>query len=76
MQDDILDIESDTSVLGKPQGSDCKANKLTYPALLGLEGAKVKANQLYQDALAALASLPYDTDELKAFAHYIIARKF
>ncbi|KKO44152.1 geranyl transferase [Arsukibacterium ikkense] len=76
VQDDILDIESDTAVLGKPQGSDCKANKLTYPALLGLEGAKTKANQLYQDALAALARLPYNTDELKAFAHYIIARKF
>ena len=76
VQDDILDIESDTIVLGKPQGSDCKANKLTYPALLGLEEAKEKAKQLYQDALAALSDLPYDTDELKAFAHYIIARKF
>ncbi len=76
VQDDILDIESDTLVLGKPQGSDCKANKLTYPALLGLDGAKRKAEQLYQDALAALASLPYNTDELEAFAHYIIARKF
>lgn len=76
VQDDILDIESDTVVLGKPQGSDSKANKLTYPALLGLDGAKAKARQLYQDALAALASLPYNTDELKAFAHYIIARKY
>jgi farnesyl diphosphate synthase len=76
VQDDILDIESDTTVLGKPQGSDCKSNKLTYPTLLGLEGAKAKAHQLYQDALAELAKLPYNTDELKAFAHYIIARKF
>lgn len=76
VQDDILDIESDTTVLGKPQGSDCKANKLTYPALLGLEQAKAKAKQLYHDALTALSSLPYDTVELKAFAHYIIARKF
>ena len=38
--------------------------------------AKAKANQLYHDALTALSSLPYDTVELKAFAHYIIARKF
>lgn len=76
VQDDILDIESDTLVLGKPQGSDCKANKMTYPALLGLDQAKAKAQQLYQDALAALSCLPYDTDELKAFAHYIVARKF
>ncbi|HAW93843.1 MULTISPECIES: (2E,6E)-farnesyl diphosphate synthase [unclassified Arsukibacterium] len=76
VQDDILDIESDTTVLGKPQGSDSKANKLTYPALLGLQEAKAKAHQLYQEALAALVSLPYNTDELQAFAHYIIARKF
>lgn len=76
VQDDILDIESDTQTLGKPQGSDLKANKATYPALLGLAGAKQKAMQLYQEALAALERLPYNTAELQAFAHYIIARKF
>lgn len=76
VQDDILDIESDTQTLGKPQGSDLKANKATYPALLGLEGAREKAQQLYQTALSALTRLPYDTTELQSFAHYIIARKF
>ena len=54
VQDDILDIESDTKTLGKPQGSDSKSNKSTYPALLGLDNAKAKAQQLYQDALNAL----------------------
>lgn len=76
VQDDILDIESDTQTLGKPQGSDSKANKATYPALLGLEQAKVKAQQLYQDALNALSKLPYNTDELRSFAQYIIERRF
>lgn len=76
VQDDILDIESDTQTLGKPQGSDLKANKSTYPALLGLAGAKEKARQLYQEALSAVQRLPYDTTELQSFAHYIIARKF
>ncbi|MEH8017884.1 (2E,6E)-farnesyl diphosphate synthase [Rheinheimera muenzenbergensis] len=76
VQDDILDIESDTQTLGKPQGSDTKANKSTYPALLGLPQAKEKAQQLYQDALDALAALPYNTDELRGFARYIIERKF
>ena len=76
VQDDILDIESDTVTLGKPQGSDTKANKSTYPALLGLEGAKAKARQLYQDALNALTKLPYNTDELRAFAQYIVERRF
>ncbi|GAB60510.1 (2E,6E)-farnesyl diphosphate synthase [Rheinheimera nanhaiensis] len=76
VQDDILDIESDTQTLGKPQGSDSKANKATYPALLGLEPAKAKAQQLYQDALNALSKLPYNTDELRSFAQYIIERRF
>lgn len=76
VQDDILDIESDTQTLGKPQGSDLKANKSTYPALLGLAGAKEKARLLYLDALSALERLPYNTTELQSFAHYIIARKF
>ena len=76
VQDDILDIEGDTKTLGKPQGSDLKANKSTYPALLGLDGAKQKAWQLYQAALTALDKLPGDTSELRAFAHYIIARTF
>lgn len=76
VQDDILDIESDSQTLGKPQGSDSKANKATYPMLLGLPQAKAKAQQLYQDALNALASLPYNTDELRQFAQYIVDRRF
>lgn len=76
VQDDILDIESDTLILGKPQGSDHAANKATYPALLGLEQAKQKAQQLLQEANSALQSLPYNTNELQAFAKYVIERKF
>ncbi|MCC5825791.1 (2E,6E)-farnesyl diphosphate synthase [Alkalimonas sp.] len=75
VQDDILDIESDTETLGKPQGSDHQANKATYPALLGLPEAKRKAEQLYQDAIAALVQLPYPGDELQALAQFLIARK-
>jgi len=40
--DDILDIEGDTLVLGKNQGADLALNKPTYPALLGMDGARVK----------------------------------
>ena len=74
VQDDILDITGDTQILGKPQGSDLALNKSTYPALLGLEQAKEKADQLYQEALHALSQLPYNTQLLALFAHYIINR--
>lgn len=74
VQDDILDITSDTQTLGKPQGSDLAANKSTYPALLGLEGAKQKAQSLVDDALQALANIPYDTQLLEDFARFIVER--
>ncbi len=76
VQDDILDIEGDTAILGKPQGSDQQANKATYPALLGLPAAKAKAQLLFAEAKQALTMLPYDTQPLSAFAHYVIARSF
>lgn len=76
VQDDILDVEGDTATLGKPQGSDQQSNKATYPALLGMEQAKAKAQQLYREATNALAQLPYDTEELSQLAHYIVHRSF
>ncbi len=66
VQDDILDIISDTETLGKPQGSDQDLNKSTYPSLLGLEGAQQKAHSLLQEALHALESIPYNTSLLKS----------
>lgn len=74
IKDDILDIEGDTETLGKPQGSDIAADKVTYPALLGLEGAKHHAEQQYQLALAALDELPYNSELLQSFARHIIER--
>ncbi|KLN62914.1 MULTISPECIES: (2E,6E)-farnesyl diphosphate synthase [Vibrio] len=75
VQDDILDIISDTETLGKPQGSDQELNKSTYPALLGLDGAINKAHTLLNEALQALAAIPYNTELLEEFARYVIERK-
>jgi farnesyl diphosphate synthase len=74
VRDDIIDIISSEEELGKPAGSDVSANKSTYPALLGLAGAQQKADNLYQQALQALATLPYNTDNLAEFATFIIKR--
>jgi farnesyl diphosphate synthase len=72
--DDVLDIISDTDTLGKPQGSDEQANKMTYPALLGLEGAQQKAKDLVNQAVQELQLLPYNTELLCQLANYIIER--
>lgn len=74
VQDDIIDITSTQEQLGKPSGSDLAANKSTYPALLGLQGAQQKAENLFQQALQALARLPYNTQSLADFATFIIKR--
>ena len=74
VHDDILDIEGSTEKLGKPQGSDLEAAKATYPALLGLDGAKTEARRLISEALQALQPLPYNTDILESFAMLVIER--
>ncbi len=74
VRDDVIDITSTEEELGKPAGSDIASNKSTYPALLGLDGAQQKAEQLYQQSLQALAALPYNTQNLAEFATFIVHR--
>jgi len=74
VQDDIIDLTSTEEQLGKPVGSDLAANKSTYPSLLGLQGAQDKAENLLQQALQALARLPYNTQSLANFATFIVKR--
>lgn len=76
VQDDILDIESDTSVLGKQQGADMARDKPTYPALLGLEGARQLAGSLRDQAVEALQPLGSGSQRLQQLAHYIVQRHF
>lgn len=75
VQDDVLDIIASTEELGKPQGSDTDSNKSTYPKLLGLAGAQQTATSLIEDALSALAKLPYNSQLIAEFARYIIERR-
>ncbi|MER2493079.1 (2E,6E)-farnesyl diphosphate synthase [Catenovulum sediminis] len=75
IQDDILDVTASTEALGKPQGSDEKLNKSTYPGLLGLEQAIEKAEQVYQSALEQIRDLPYNTQSLFNFARFIVQRQ-
>lgn len=76
VKDDILDIEGDTDVIGKPVGSDEGMNKSTFPALMGLESARQYAEELIAEALTTLAGIPYNTDALEALAKYTIHRSY
>lgn len=74
VQDDILDIEGDSTTIGKPQGSDLEQDKPTYPALLGMQGAKAKLQQLHQQACSALQPFGSSADQLIALADFIVKR--
>ena len=74
IQDDILDVVGATNELGKPIGSDEHANKSTYPQLLGLKKAQNVAEELIHEAILGLEQLPYDCEDLKNFALFVIKR--
>jgi len=74
IRDDVLDIEVSTETLGKRQGADAALNKPTYPALIGLDASKQRAQALCEQALAALDDFDADADLLRGLAAFIIAR--
>ena len=74
VQDDILDVEGSSEKLGKPAGSDEALGKNTFPAKLGITGAKQELEMLHDNALQALARLPYNTDSLIAFSELLVKR--
>lgn len=76
VRDDIIDIISSSEELGKPQGADQHANKSTFPALLGIESAKEKTQQLYQNAYKALASFGPEANILRGLAEFFIQRPY
>ncbi|KPP98267.1 polyprenyl synthetase family protein [Marinobacter sp. HL-58] len=74
VQDDLLDIEGDTTVIGKPQGSDMARAKPTYPSLLGTTGARDYLARLLDSALASLDGFGTEGDMLREMAGYVVAR--
>jgi len=75
VKDDILDVEGDTTTLGKQQGKDQSQDKATYPAILGLKGAKQRLVSLLDESLAALEPFGEHGEKLAGIARYIIERE-
>jgi geranylgeranyl diphosphate synthase type II len=72
--DDILDVVGDQDAIGKPVGSDVSNNKSTYPAAVGLDGARKLAADAVSEAVAALEIFGPEADTFRALARYIIER--
>jgi geranylgeranyl diphosphate synthase type II len=72
--DDVLDVTSDSSTLGKPAGADAAAGRHTFPAVLGLEESKQLAARKVAEAIAAVAPLEPRDGPLAALARYSVER--
>lgn len=74
IQDDILDVEASTEQLGKSAGKDAAQAKATYPALLGLDGAKALLSELAERMPRHLARFGEPADALKSLAEFAVFR--
>jgi farnesyl diphosphate synthase len=74
IRDDILDVVGDTAVIGKTQGKDEAQQKATYPALLGIEGARQAAEDLIAEARRSLAPFDEAAAPLRWIADFMVRR--
>ncbi|MFO0919923.1 MAG: farnesyl diphosphate synthase [Planctomycetaceae bacterium] len=72
--DDVLDVAGDSEAMGKTAGKDSEHGKLTYPALLGLEESRRRAQRLIDDACGVLEPFGERARLLKALARYVCER--
>ena len=72
--DDVLDVTADSATLGKTAGKDAAHGKSTYPAALGLEGARARAIALADEACAALAAAGIADPALEHLARFAVVR--
>jgi farnesyl diphosphate synthase len=73
--DDLLDIESSEDVTGKPVGRDQAAGKATFVSLLGVEGARKRAQELAGHAADRLAQFSNRADLLCEMAQFVVDRR-
>ena len=74
IKDDILDVEGETEVIGKPAGSDESLNKATYPALFGMQASRERCDELLARALDNLSRFGDSAAPLEWLGRYIVER--
>jgi len=76
IKDDLLDVEGDLSLLGKPTRKDVENNNSTFVTVLGLDGARKAMWEHYCLAMEALKEMPRNTVFLKHLLNYLISRDY
>jgi geranylgeranyl pyrophosphate synthase len=74
IRDDLLEVEQDTATLGKNAGSDAGNAKSTYPATLGIDGARRRAAETHEHAVTALRTLGPSAAGLEWLSEFILSR--
>jgi geranylgeranyl diphosphate synthase type II len=72
--DDLLDLAGDENALGKRAGKDNQHGKLTFPAVLGIEASRRRAEQLIADAIEVVGVFEAAGEPLKSLARYVLER--
>jgi geranylgeranyl pyrophosphate synthase len=73
--DDVLDVTATTDRLGKTAGRDVDLAKSTYPAVLGVDGAKQRAESLVAEGCASLRAAGLLSTELDTLARFVVERE-
>ena len=73
--DDVLDVEGDPTLLGKPTGHDRSRAKPTYPAMAGVDAARRRAAERHERAAAQLAAIGLGHGALPAFLDWLLERR-
>ncbi len=75
IRDDILDVEGDSTVIGKTAGKDAANDKPTYPAILGMDEARAQLRHFTEEAIAAVQPLGDRAMSLIDIARYVAERE-
>jgi len=75
IQDDLLDIEGDPKLLGKKVGADEALAKPTYPAVAGMDAARVRVRELHTEALSHLQDLGPRAQPLRDVSEWLVFRR-
>ncbi|MCR5747606.1 MAG: polyprenyl synthetase family protein [Lachnospiraceae bacterium] len=74
IEDDILDVEGDAKLIGKPVGSDIRNNKKTYVTIKGLEESKKDAKEMSEKAIEIFDSIGKENDFLRKMILSMVGR--
>ncbi|HEU5443366.1 MAG TPA: farnesyl diphosphate synthase [Steroidobacteraceae bacterium] len=75
IQDDLLDVLSDTVTLGKAAGADQERGKPTYPAIIGVAASQEQVRRLHGEAMESLAPFGSRADALRGVTDWLLARR-